>query len=535
MARHTLQFKRNINQALDARIVLIPGFQLGAQRQRLFQRHAQIHGHLLGDLIGLGIGIAQHAAHIADHAARGHGAKGNDLAHMILPVLVRHIVDHFLTALIAEVHVDIGHADALGIEEALKRQVIPDGIQLGDIQAIGHDAGRAAAASGAHHDARVLGELDEIPHDQKVIHIPHLGDHADFVFQALARHGIVCRIALGKALLHQLAQQGIAGFALGHREVRQMDGIKIKRHVAAHGDIVRALHRVRMAGEQRQHFIFAFHIQLIGIHAHAVLVIQRFARLDAHEHLLRFGVLAAHIVAVVGDHQGNAGALTHIDDARQQALFLRDAMIHDFDIKMIGAKQRSHLAGILFSLGDAAVQQELWQIARQARRQADQPLAVLAQQFIIDTRLIVKTARKGLAAQIHQVLVARIVLAQQNQVAIFAVGVHLFIHIGAQVHFAPDHRMHARILAGGVKIHHAIEHAMVGDGAGVHAQLLNQRGQLFDAARAVQQAVLGMQMQMRKRHGDTSPFFIFRIIPQFSWLGKCISSQMSAPRSMRRE
>ena len=95
--------------------------------------------------------------------------------------------------------------------------------------------------------------------------------------------------------------------------------------------------------------------------------------------------------------------------------------------------------------------------------------------------------------------------------------------------------MHARILAGGVKIHHAIEHAMVGDGAGVHAQLLNQSGQLFDAARAVQQAVLGMQMQMRKRHGDTSPFFIFRIIPQFSWLGKCISSQMSAPRSMRRE
>ena len=54
-------------------------------------------------------------------------------------------------------------------------------------------------------------------------------------------------------------------------------------------------------------------------------------------------------------------------------------MIHDFDIKMIGAKQRGHLAGILFGLGDAAVQQELGQIARQTSRQTDQPLAVLAQ------------------------------------------------------------------------------------------------------------------------------------------------------------
>ena len=49
-----------------------------------------------------------------------------------------------------------------------------------------------------------------------------------------------------------------------------------------------------------------------------------------------------------------------------------------------------------------------------------------------------------------------------------------------------------------VKLHHAVHLPVIGDGDGVHAELLHFVYQFAHTARAVQQAVLRMHMQVRE-------------------------------------
>ena len=130
-----------------------------------------------------------HPAHVPDDGLGLHGAEGDDLADVVRSVLAGHIVDDLLPALVAEVDVQIGHADPLGVQKTLEQQAVFQGIQHGDAQGIGHDAARAAAAAWPHHDAVALGIVDEVPHDEKVVHIAHVGDDGQFIFQALAGLG----------------------------------------------------------------------------------------------------------------------------------------------------------------------------------------------------------------------------------------------------------------------------------------------------------------------------------------------------------
>jgi len=60
-------------------------------------------------------------------------------------------------------------------------------------------------------------------------------------------------------------------------------------------------------------------------------------------------------------------------------------------------------------------------------------------------------------------------------------------------------------MAGRVKIHYAVHHAMIRDGAMLDVHFLKPFHQVLDTARAVQKAVFRMQVQVGKRHGG-SPF-----------------------------
>ena len=55
------------------------------------------------------------------------------------------------------------------------------------------------------------------------------------------------------------------------------------------------------------HFVGGFEIDLVGAVAHPVAVLDHLAGLDAEEGVVGLGILAAEIVAVVGDDERNAG------------------------------------------------------------------------------------------------------------------------------------------------------------------------------------------------------------------------------------
>ena len=95
-------------------------------------------------------------------AARRHGAEGDDLRHVVRAVLANDVVDDLLPALVAEVDVEIGHADTLRVEKALEQQVILHGVDAGDADAVGRDAARARAAPRPDRDAVALGVVDEV-------------------------------------------------------------------------------------------------------------------------------------------------------------------------------------------------------------------------------------------------------------------------------------------------------------------------------------------------------------------------------------
>ena len=230
-----------------------------------------------------------------------------------MAVLPGHVINDLLPPFVAEVHVDVRHGDALRVQEALEQKLVFQRVQHGDVQAVGHDAARAAAAPGADHDAVVLGVFDEVPDDQKIIHIAHPRDDGQLVFQPVASFLIVRRVTLGEPFLAEPPQHGIRRFAFGHVVPGQVDGMEIKVHLAALCDFLCALNRLVQAGEQIAHFLLGLDIQLLRVLPHAVVVFQRLAHLDAHQHFLGVGVPAGEVVAVVGRHQRNAGAFAHFD------------------------------------------------------------------------------------------------------------------------------------------------------------------------------------------------------------------------------
>src|SRR5699024_125038 len=120
---------------------------------RLLQGDVQVArppGDLLGQGVHLRVGDVEHPAHVPDGGPGGHSAEGDDLGHVVGAVLPVDIVDDLLPPADAEVDVDIGHGHPLRVEEALEVQVVLHGVQVGDVQAVGHHGSGGGAPAGPH-------------------------------------------------------------------------------------------------------------------------------------------------------------------------------------------------------------------------------------------------------------------------------------------------------------------------------------------------------------------------------------------------
>ena len=129
--------------------------------------------HQLAQLVDLAVGHLQHAADVAQHAARLQRAEGDDLRDLIAAVALLHVADHLVAAVLAEVDVEVRHRHALGIEEALEQQAEAQRIEVGDGERIGDQRARARAAARPDRNALRLRPLDEVGDDQEVAGILH--------------------------------------------------------------------------------------------------------------------------------------------------------------------------------------------------------------------------------------------------------------------------------------------------------------------------------------------------------------------------
>ena len=142
-------------------------------------------------------------------------------------------------------------------------------------------------------------------------------------------------------------------------------------------------------------------------------------------------------------------------------------------------------------------------LAGQTGAGRDDPLVELPQQLLVHSGLIIVSFREGAAHYFHQVGVALVVLRQKDEVIVAVLaGPLLPVEPRARrnIDFAPDDGFDAGFSARFLKIDHAVHDAVIGYGSAVHAKFLDALYIFFDLIGAVQQRILGVDVQMCKSH-----------------------------------
>ena len=130
----------------------------------------------LGDAVDFAVGHVERAAYVFDGGFGGHGVEGDDLGDLVAAVLAGDVVDDLAAAVHAEVDVDIGHGDALGVEEALEEEFVLERVDVGDLHDVGDERAGGGATAWAYGDVVLAGVADKVPDDHEIAGELHLFD-----------------------------------------------------------------------------------------------------------------------------------------------------------------------------------------------------------------------------------------------------------------------------------------------------------------------------------------------------------------------
>ena len=140
---------------------------------------------------------------------------------------------------------------------------------------------------------------------------------------------------------------------------------------------------------------------------------------------------------------------------------------------------------------------------------------VFLQEFLVHPGFVIKPFEIGLARQLDEVMVALEIGGQEDQMIVVVVGQQAFAlspAAGCEIGFAPDDGLHP--VGGGffVEINGAEEVAVIRDGERGLVKVPDLPEKRIQLIRAVQQAVLGVEVQVNelRRHGPPP----LRLFPQ---------------------
>ena len=435
-------------------------------------------------------GDIERAAHIADGGARAERAKGDDGGDAVRAVAFGGVGDQLFAPVVGIVQVDVGHGDAVGIEEALEQQAVLEGIDAGDAQRVGDHAARAGAAH-VPPDVALFRRLAQIPHDEEIVVEAHGVDDAQLVFQTLhdlrllrARRAV----APDKTGIAKLAQKrlGVA-FSFRHRECGQViRGRELQFDVALLGDFDGVFQRFGQIGVEPRHLFRRAHVVRRVGHPHAIRLVDRFARADAEQDVVRVGLVALGVVDVVGGDQRDVHLVSQVHHLAVDGVEFGDVVALQFEVVPVGELRLVPAHG-LAGFVDLPVDQQLRDFALRARREHDQPLAVLREHFFVDAGLVVEAFQLGDADEFEQILVAGLVLRQQDDVIRLFIVIAVVPRILRDVGFHADDGLDLRGFAGLVEIDHAKHRSVIGNRQRGHAQFRRVRRQSLHTAQSVQQ------------------------------------------------
>ena len=490
----------------------------------LLERDVLAHhrlGHGLGDPVAHREGVAEDARGVLDRLLGLDRPVGDDHRDAVLAVLVGDVLDDLAAATLVEVDVEVGHRDAVGVEEPLEQQAVDQRVQVGDPHRVGDDRARTGATPGADADAVVLGPVDEVGDHQEVAAEAHLGDDVELELGTLAGLvGDAAGVADPQAALDLLDHPGRLVLADRTGEPRHVGAVALgEADVAALGDeqgVVAGLRQAVSVGPQGPHLGRGLEV-VVGAGEGEALArsvagrdVHRRAGVDAEQVLLRRRVLLVDVVGVVGGEQRDLQVLRQPEQTLPDPLLQREVVVHQLQEVALPAEDVLVVGRRLAGRVVVAVAQVHLHLARRAARGGDDALAVLGEQVTVDPGLLEEAVAPRPGREPEQVVHALGGLREQRHVGVGAprgdvVGAAVVeVHapalgagdVGGRVGLHPDDRLDPRGLGHLVELVGAEDVAVVGHRDRRHPEVGGPLGQGVEPGRAVEHGVLGVDVQV---------------------------------------
>ena len=416
--------------------------QLGTGLERRLERLPRPFRHELRDAVDDAVRDVEDAPGVANRGARRHGREGDDLRDAVAPVLLGDVVDDAVTAGDREVDVHVRQVLARGVQEALEEQAVAHRVDIGDLEAVRGDrtGGRPAARPDA--DPVLLREVDEVPDDQEVVGEAHLLDRLELEAQAFRQFRRGLPVALDEPLLAELDEIVERVAPLGDREGRQQDPPELDLDRAALRDLQRPRHGLLEAGEVACHLLRRLEEELVRVEFPVRRVLQRVARLDAEERLVREGVLGVEVVDVTGRDERKAGLLREGDEAGVDLLLLRETGVLQLDVCRVSSEDLDEAVEIRVRVLRPALRERPRHTPRQTARERHDPARMSLEELPVDAWLVVVALEVAERGELDEVGVALVRLGEEREMRV-ALGLHSAIV--RHVHLAADDGLHTGV------------------------------------------------------------------------------------------
>ncbi len=398
-------------------------------------------------------------------------------------------------------------------------------------------ATRGRAAAGPDHDRPLLALVDQLAldalghrpsalgprHDvgdqEHVVRLAALGERLELELDVLDVVGVGDVPAALEALVGQPTQVRFGGHVLGDPDRRHLlCAVDEEGRGPAGGDqgvadrlVDEAVPEARVVLVEhgpdlgRGLVVEGIDRELVDVLAFVALLLPLLARLvggDHQEHVLRRSPLLGRVVLIERGHDGDA-----VLDRQPRSLdvgrpLLVDVVGHELHEQVL-AEDPAELAdpglGLALLLGDDA----LAELAADAARVADEPLAVSLEQLVVDASLAVEARPVGLGDDGHEALPAARVLGVERQVVVGLEPLLLTLDlpVRAVVDLAPDDGHDPTLAARAHVVQRAGERPVVGERQGGVARGLGRLDVLLGRATAVEEAVLAVRVEARDQLG----------------------------------
>ena len=238
-----------------------------------------------------------------------------------------------------------------------------------------------------------------------------------------------------------------------------MDVPELDLDRAALRHLERAPHGVLVAGEVERHLRGRLEIELVRVEAPVIRVLQRVARLDAEQCLVRVGVGGGEVVDVAGGDERQLRLGGELHELRVDALLHVEPRVLELDVSVLAPEDLCQPVEIVARVGRPVLLERLADAPGEAAGEGDQARGVGLQQLPVDARLRVVALEIAERGELDQVRVALVRLGQQREVRVAA---RAGVAVVGDVDLAADDRLDPFLLRRLVEIDRAGERAVVG-------------------------------------------------------------------------